>query len=263
MDVIDFFAFTIETPNEAVLHDLSSADIAENVRAAAGGRVNKSQFVIFDPDLPNRAGQLEAFSAALRDCGCFYSQIAPIGAPDAVERIGRARDAGATTLAFHPYLQDLDNSRIAEAVSLARAGAALGMSICVCTAYGSRKIYAIEPLRVAAAMAEVVSTAVVLVHGGGAKVLDAMLLADAFPQVYLDTSFSLSYWLGSSVELDLVFAMRKLGPEKWLFGSDSPFVNLETALNDHSDFFERHGFPSEFVASVMGPNALKILEVAR
>jgi predicted TIM-barrel fold metal-dependent hydrolase len=102
---------------------------------------------------------------------------------------------------------------------------------------------------------------VVFSHGGGAKVLDAMLAADAFPNVLLETSFSLSYWLGSSVETDMAYAMRKLGAHRWLYGSDAPFIPMVTALNDHLRFFERHGFAQCDVEAIMGGNARKYLEV--
>jgi predicted TIM-barrel fold metal-dependent hydrolase len=258
--ILDFFAFTIELPSENRLRDLTADDLSRISASTSSSPVNATQYVIFDTELPKKPDQLALLSEALRDSGAYYSQLAPIGESDAISRIATARDAGAASVSFHPYLQNIDNSGIASAVDIAKAASEFGLLNCVCTAYGSQSIKNIDPLHVAAAIAESVSTPVVLIHGGGAKVIDAMLIADAFPNVFLDTSFSLSYWLGSSIETDMAFAMKKLGREKWIFGSDAPFVEVNQAVDDHLDFFHRHGFYTDFVDGVMGQNAMKLLE---
>jgi uncharacterized protein len=260
MDIIDFFAFTIKPAKENDLSDVKTDDLTSILTTKLSPRVKSTQYAVFDYDLPERPEQLEELSRILRTNASYYSQIAPLGTNNAISRIATARDAGAATITFHPYLQQINADRHREAVQLAHAASEMGLPICICTAYGSSEIHNVTPLEVASSIAEAVSTPVVLVHGGGAKVIEAMLIADAFPNVYLDTSFSLSYWLGSSVEKDMAFAMKKLGPEKWMFGSDAPFVELDKALDDHFYFLDRHGFSTEFVASVMGQNALNLLE---
>ncbi len=133
------------------------------------------------------------------------------------------------------------------------------MFVILCTAYGSRKIYSHQSLPLAAAVAAEVDCPVVLAHCGGAKIVEAMLLADAYANIFLETSFTLPYWMGSSVETDIAFAIRKLGPERWLFGSDAPFVPMGNALAAHRDFFLKHDFSEYQIEQIMGGTALRLL----
>jgi predicted TIM-barrel fold metal-dependent hydrolase len=80
-----------------------------------------------------------------------------------------------------------------------------------------------------------------------------------WPALCIETSFTLSYWLGSSVETDLAFAIEKLGADRIMFGSDAPFVPLDAALRDHRTFFKRHGISTEDQALVLGDTARNVL----
>jgi|GEM_PF-734163 predicted TIM-barrel fold metal-dependent hydrolase len=66
----------------------------------------------------------------------------------------------------------------------------------------------------------------VLAHAGGHKVLDAFMVAKANPNVLLDTSFTLDYYRGASVEADLAFVVRRMHAGRVLYGSDFPSCDL-------------------------------------
>ncbi len=168
---------------------------------------------------------------------------------------------GLRGIIFHPYLQKITREKWVEAVRAARLAETLGLYICVCTAYGTKSLYDIAVLPFANLIAESVNSPVVFSHAGGSKVLEALLIADNYPNVFIDTSYSLSYWLGSSIENDLAFAVRKLGVERWLYGSDSPFVLMEDALSDHLEFFKRHKFRDFEIEKIMGANAVTLLKI--
>lgn len=168
-----------------------------------------------------------------------------------------------TAFVLHPYLQDIDKNCLLAIKRFLQSGALKGRPIFVCTAIGSQKIYDIEPLKVAKQVASWVSSPVILAHCGGAKIIDALLIADAYSHVCLETSFSLAYWQGSSVEQDIAFAMKKLGANRWLYGSDAPYCKEDTALQAHQQFFERFGFDDQCREWVMGRSAKQILSTVR
>jgi predicted TIM-barrel fold metal-dependent hydrolase len=97
-------------------------------------------------------------------------------------------------------------------------------------------------------------------HGGGRQVLEAMLVAADAPQVLLETSFSLPYYVGSSVDTDFAFAMRKLGAARWMFGSDAPFVPLGESVERTREFFDRHHFTAAEADQIFHGTAAALLQ---
>lgn len=264
MRIVDFFAHPVAAPDEGRLFDLSPAEVEASIsrytlELGAHG-VSHIMLTFFDdrifdsPEIVTRLGQA-------RQTGLFsYSYLPNLRAPNALSRLELASALGFRSITLHPYLQRIEPSHYDVIVQLVKEAERLGMFVCLCSAYGSRDMYRYHSLPLAARLAEDSQCPIVLVHGGGAKILEALLLADAFPQIVLETSFSLSYWLGSSVETDFAFAMRKLGPERWLFGSDAPFVSLSAAIEDHLNFFDRHNFSQSDVEVIMGGGAASLLE---
>ena len=179
---------------------------------------------------------------------------------DAAARLAQARDAGAAALKFHPYLQQIVPADYAAAAALSAQAERLGMFVMVCCSYGTRALERHDGVRLAACLAGRVRCPIVMSHGGGRQVLDAMLVAADAPQVLLETSFSLPYYVGSSIETDFAFAMRKLGAARWMYGSDAPFVPVPQSLQIARAFFERHGFSGGEVEQILHGTASALLE---
>jgi predicted TIM-barrel fold metal-dependent hydrolase len=257
MRIIDSFLHPVTRPSESALFSISGesldADLPEIATRMAASGVERAMLVLFHPEALDhtKAGTSHSFSLSL---------LADFRREDAFDRLADQARKGVCSITFHPYLQDIVREDWPQALAFAREAERLGLFIAICTAYGSGKIYSIDVLPFAAAVAGSVTCPVVFAHCGGSRILDAMLIADAHPNIWLETSFSLSYWLGSSVEQDMAFAMRKLGAERWMFGSDAPFVEMEKALADHFGFFDRHGFAHSEIEAIMGGNASRLLE---
>lgn len=169
----------------------------------------------------------------------------------------RARQAGFSGLVLHPIHQRIQRSDYSDCVALANEAATLGMFITVGCAYGTRDMARFQGVPLAIELSRHVDVPIIMGHGGGAKVLDAFLAAGDSTNLYLDCSFSLPYWLGSSVETDFAFAMRRLG-DRWLYGSDAPFVAVEEALRQTLDFLDRHGFSNEERTAILAGNAERL-----
>jgi|GEM_PF-6368385 predicted TIM-barrel fold metal-dependent hydrolase len=249
MEIIDAFRFcTVEKNERALFRENWDLDVCEKDVA------DKRFYALFNPSVP----LMEALAQRNNchgDTGFFA--LVDMAQPAILDYANRV---GAAGLVLHPYLQNLSGDVLPALGDLLAPYSEAGLPILICTAFGSRKMYRIKPLEVAAGLAERLAGPIVLVHGGGARVLEAMLLADAYPNIYLDTSFSLTYWLGSSVEQDFAFAMRKLGASRWMFGSDAPFWDQKNAIDSHLDFFRRHNFVLEDVAQIMGQTAKELFK---
>jgi uncharacterized protein len=254
--VIDMHLNPVVEPDGDVLTSVTAADVANACRhyapLLANDGVERAVMVV----LSDRA--LEGFVAP----GPEYVAAVAVDfrRPDAVARLQAARDAGVAALKFHPYLQKIVPADFDRAAALAQEAARLGMFVMVCCAYGTRALERHDGVRLAARIADAVPCPIVMSHGGGRQILDAMLVAADAPQVLLETSFSLPYYEGSSIETDMVFAMRKLGASRWMYGSDAPFVPLAASLAQTRAFFERHRFSAADVDQILYGTAATLLE---
>jgi len=265
--MIDMHLNPVRTADASGLTTLAAADVADAcahyadaLDTANGDRavmVILSDAALDDLEDPSRPGtsRLAPFVPAL-----VPALAVDFRRPDAASRLERARALGVAALKFHPYLQRIVPADLAAAAALAREADRLGMFVMVCGSYGTRALDRHDGVRLAAALADEVSCPIVLSHGGGRQILDAMLIAEDAPQVVLDTSFSLPYYFGSSIETDFAFAMRKLGPARWVFGSDAPFMTVEDSVAAMRRFFDRHEFAARDVDQIFHGTAAALLQ---
>lgn len=103
------------------------------------------------------------------------------------------------------------------------------MFLTICSSFGGLGLYKYDALSLAAFLLNKgFKESLILAHAGGAKIKEAILLADSAPNVYLDTSFTVNYWQGSSVIGDLAYAVNRF-PKRVFYGSDSPYIKMNEA----------------------------------
>ena len=251
MTIIDSFCFPVTRTDELSLLEKPPEMLSSLPRSRATTRY------------------LCLFTRALTRCDDFMAQVnadASVGVLGLIPAILSPGDdwwqmqAQFSGFVMHPYLQDLQADKLSSLDACINADIIGRRPIFICTAIGSPKMYSIDPLKVASAVANKVSSPVVLAHAGGAKILEAMLIADAHAHVFLETSFSLPYWLGSSVEQDMAFALKKIGAHRFLYGSDAPFCSEQKALDAHDTFFKRHDIDAASIDKIMCTNAQGIFD---
>jgi len=114
------------------------------------------------------------------------------------------------------------------------------MVLSICSTYGSKWLYDTNGVKLAFGIKNrYPKIPIILAHGGGPRVLDAMSLMMEYDDVYMDLSFSLFFWKGSTVIQDYVFALNKLGYKRTFFGSDVPYVSFEGAFDSLADFVNK------------------------
>lgn len=172
-----------------------------------------------------------------------FATVNPLQGKNAVIELERAVNSlGLRGLKLHPRLQEFspNDSRIVPVIK--RAGE-LGIPI-VFDAFpqGPGLIEDILPLNYDRLAKEVPKARIILAHSGGSRVLDALIVAKANANIYLDISYSMLYYQGSSVAKDFIFAIKKIGVERVIYGSDFPelgiresFEAVDGMLSDLSD----------------------------
>ncbi|MDB6120093.1 MAG: hypothetical protein JWO08_3874 [Verrucomicrobiaceae bacterium] len=261
--MIDMFVHPALESNEADLFDLSNFNwhrwLEVTVAEMDRHGIAASGVCVMDDGILDREADLNILREAAASGRFWFNWMPDLRQANALQRVQLAAEAGFRSLAFHSYLQKIRSEDYELVASLAMAGEKAGLFNGFCSAYGSKRMFDYCSLPLVAALMDRLTGPVFLYHAGGARVLEAMLMCEMWPQLYLETSFSLGYWRGSSVDGDLAFSLRKLGASRVLFGSDAPFMPLSIALKDHRDFFAQHDVSSADQNLVLGGNARRLL----
>jgi predicted TIM-barrel fold metal-dependent hydrolase len=257
--MIDMFIHPILNPDEGELFDLSHIQwpkwVSESIELMEQNSVSAAGVCIMDNSVLCQDHFLDAIDKKDTAQRLWFTLMMDFRAQDPLSIVKLASDIGFKGITFHSYLQEIQPSDYPLVVEIAKYANSLSMFTGLCTAFGSKKIYDFQSLPLAVEILKQVSSPIVLYHSGGARILEALLLCEMWPNLFLETSFSLSYWLNSSIELDIAFSIKKLGAHRFMFGSDSPFISLRKAIDDHLYFFERHGFSEVERNLIMGDSA--------
>jgi predicted TIM-barrel fold metal-dependent hydrolase len=267
MQIFDFNIHLPTSPlnevNNVIEEDMSLTESGLikglNQHWPAFSQIKGANFLLFNTNLfkGSIASFRESVKAKLQNYA--FTALIDFRRNDLNEYIQKAFDEGARAIMFNSYLQKIDLAEFERVLNACKIASGLGMRICIDGSYGTSKMYTYDNLKLACYVADNISEVpIIIIHSGGYRVLEAMLLALDKTNVHLDTSFSLPYYLGSSLEQDFAFAYKKLGAEKIVFGSDHPYCNFTEALKQHLGFFEKHKFNDDEIEKIMYRNAVRL-----
>jgi len=224
--------------------------------------VQGANFLLFNPDLFTPAFNLSEFKRVVGQKlpRAAYTALVNFRRLDLLEYLEQVAQSGVTAIMVNSYLQQIAEEDFPIVYKAFKFAEERGLIVCIDTSYGTSKMYTYDNMKLACFIADRISKApIVLIHSGGYRVLEAMLLAMDKKNVYLDTSFSLPYYMGSSLEADFAYAYKKIGTNRIVFGSDHPYINYGTALETHLAFFHKHQFSSGQVEDVLFNTAVRLI----
>lgn len=230
----------------------------EQHRPVLQDNINAGNFMLFNEKLT--ASEASSFTSVVRKTftDARFTVLADIHNPKESERLTSLKKAGIDAIKFHCYFQKIEETDFPKVMELAKVAVDLNMPIFIDTSYGSSGMYRYDNLRLAAFLVEKITTVpVVLLHSGGSRILEAFLLADACPNVYLETSFSLPYYISSSVEQDMAFAYKRVS-EKVIYGSDFPYVDMTSSMKTFLKFVQDWKFTDAEIEGFLNTNVKKI-----
>ena len=241
------------------VHDLCRAiEIHSNrISRAYGGNFLLFNTRLFDEDpMPFVRKAKEYFSHTT------FTVLTDFRSTSVFERIDQASNVGVKAIMFNSYLQRISNADFPELLKVCLYAQKKGLIICLDGSYGTSKMKVYDNLELACFISEnIQKTPIVIVHSGGYRVIEFFLLAADKKNIWLDTSFSLPYYLGSSIEKDYAFVYKKMRGRRIVFGTDFPYENSEKALKIHLDFFARHNFTDAEQERILFKNACELFEV--
>ncbi|MCG2590662.1 amidohydrolase family protein [Rhodohalobacter sulfatireducens] len=170
------------------------------------------------------------------------------------------QEAGVSFIKFHSYQQQIGPEDFERCLKVSEYAEQLGIAICIDTSFGTTGLYKYDNLVLSAQICEKIDDVpVVLLHSGGPRAIDAMLIADLVPNVYLDTSLTIAYYEGSRIWEDLAFSYKKLGSHRILYGSDFPYVDVDKSMETHTDFFDAYDFSPREIENILFNNTAELV----
>jgi predicted TIM-barrel fold metal-dependent hydrolase len=230
----------MDVESELASYDVES--IARNyVERMKGGPADHAVAIVMDEDFLTNDDAVSSLLSVRDDTDTFslVYLIDPLR-DDAQELVERVAETGAIGVKFHPYMQSLTRDKFPEVKKVGKVIDEKDLLTIVDCSYGSELLYETNGVELGHELGRNIDSPVLLAHGGGPRILDAFSSVDAIPNVYTDTSFSLSFWDGSTLIQDYGFAASKLGGEQVLWGTDDPVVDQKQSFERAKIFAENY-----------------------
>ena len=172
--------------------------------------------------------------------------------------------AGVKFVKFHSYHQKISDDLIPDCVKIAKIAEEYGIGICVDASYGSLGLYRYDNLKLAAEiLLEVKNVPVIILHAGGLRCYEAVLIASSCDNAFVELSFSPHYYANTSVYQSFVDMFQILETTKFLYASDYPYIDLQASLRCAERLFLDAGLTDDDIERVFYGNAHKILKSNR
>lgn len=274
MNKFKIFDFNIHLPSikisetsERINHELSVSTLDlintyNNYKSYFIKYLDNLNIMIFNPDLIYSDVNLDKFINLLKNDfpDALLTVLMDFRNDNAFEIIDKSLEKGFKSIKFHSYIQKISESDHKSILKLSRYAADKKMFICIDCSFGTSKMYIYDNLKLAAFIADnIIDTPIILLHSGGARILEAMLLSQDKENIYLETSYSLPQYIDSSIETDLAYAYKKICHRKVLYASDFPYIKLEDSINITLEFLDKHKFSSSDIENIFYQNAYNLL----
>jgi len=175
------------------------------------------------------------------------------------KKLEKAIASGINFIKFHSYHQKITPHDYNIIIKICKFAEKNHIKICLDGSYGSSKMLKYDIIDLICTISDEITKApIIVLHSGGIKCLEVMLLALEKPNIFLETSFTLPFYIGSSIEKDLAFVYNKIDSNKILYGSDSPYVEFDDSFNKSYSFFKKWGLADK-IEDIFYNNSIKLL----
>ncbi|MBI4354997.1 MAG: amidohydrolase family protein [Candidatus Omnitrophica bacterium] len=185
-----------------------------------------------------------------------FASVDPMAATAGIEELERAvGQLKLKGLKLHPRLQGFGRNEYTQLVPLIQRAARLNVPVLIDAFPYGKELFETRAVELINALAEAVPDAnLIMAHAGGYQLFEAFLVAKAHRNVFLDISYTLPYFRGSSIETDLGFVIRKMHAQRIIYGSDHPEQPLAAAFTETRVVLERYGLTPKQMDAVLGEN---------
>jgi predicted TIM-barrel fold metal-dependent hydrolase len=190
-----------------------------------------------------------------------FASIDPLGGKESIEKLEEdIFQYKLKGLKLHPRLQNfsLGDPSI---IPLVQKAADLSLPVVIDTFPNGVGLAKSLPLLIDGIAEAVTKAKIIMAHFGGYRLWDALFVAKAHPNVFVDLSYTLLYFRGSSLERDLEFAIKKLGSHKCIYGSDHPEMEIERTFKASLEVLERYQLSSQDMDNILGKTICSLISI--
>jgi len=189
-----------------------------------------------------------------------FAEFDSIGRPaDVIGYLRQIRNLGYVGIKIHPRISNIDYSNRFLVPLIAEANQQ-GLLVLLCTYFWSSNKLSCGccPEQLLSLLCEIPEERIILLHGGGVRLLEVAEIVRLFPNAILDLSFTICKYAGSSIDADIRYLFRTFD-RRICVGSDSPEFGL-TFLRNRFDHFSE-GLDDEKVANIAHLNLMKCIGI--
>lgn len=170
------------------------------------------------------------FPVAFVDFALFNNAFA------VVKYLKKMKSLGYIGIKIHPRLSRVNLSNPLLPVLIKEANQ-LGLVAMLCTYFWSKdkRLCSCNTEQLLKLLCEVPDEKMILVHGGGVRLLEVVEIARQFKSILVDLSFTLCKYEGSSIDLDISYLFKNFDL-RICIGSDSPEISLSKLRERYNEF---------------------------
>jgi len=190
----------------------------------------------------------------------ILGSVDPHHGAEAVSRFDWMRaELSVRGLKLHPRRQRIDMNLLPVLQELTSRAARYGLPLLIDSFPYGKTATTDTTLELIAALGERVPEAkIIIAHMGGLRVLEALNVARTNYTMFFDISLIYSVYRGSHIEQDIFYAIRRLGADRCLYGSDYPDAGLTQSYEDMRTALDQHGFGAADLDQVFGNTAAEL-----
>lgn len=171
-----------------------------------------------------------------------------------VDELKELKAAGASGLKLHPRLHGY-HIESGKCIELLRTAGELNMPVMVdCFPDGKNLSLGNTPEAFARMAEKVRDCRIAIGHAGGHKILDALMVAKYYRNIFLDLSYTLLYYRNSGIGKDIAFAIESLRVERLFWGSDYPDRAYDETVNLSLQEFKKMNLSESIQKALMERN---------
>jgi len=190
-----------------------------------------------------------------------FASINPLGGKESIEKLEHdVSQCNLKGLKLHPRFQNfaLDDPDI---IPILQKAADLNLPIIIDVFPAGAGLEKSFPLLVDQIASTLPKAKIIMAHFGGYKLWDALFVAKAHPNVFVELSWILLYFQGSSLEKDVEFAIKKLGSHRCIYGSDHPEMEITKTFKASMEVLNRYQLSSTDMDNILGNTISSLLSL--
>lgn len=238
-------------------YDASEETLISSLRK---GSIDKAVILAIAPEISNEliADSCEKYPDEL----IGFASVEPLSGNHAITQLEIAvEQLGLKGLKLHPRRQSFGINNANEILPLIKKASELRIPVLIDAFPYGQGMFKRQEIELISILAESVPKAQFIVaHAGGHRLFDAFMVAKSNYNIFLDISFTLHYYKGTSIEADLKFVICKIGAERVIYGSDHPTVPLLTAFEETMSFLDQCGLSDKEIDCILGKNIISLIE---